>query len=170
MTTQRDYALTNIVPGTIGPEHADRPSTATPGPSNSVAFFVPGRPAPQGSKSAKGRTRTGRVILVESSKSLKPWRETVRMHAIARHGVNPIDSGPVAMRIEFVMPRPQRTPKTITPPAVKRPDGDKLERAIFDALTGVMYRDDSQIVSCLWSKRIAEVDEQPGVAIRVDAL
>lgn len=130
-------------------------------------LFVPGNPAPQGSKSAKGRTKTGRVVLVESSTRVKPWRETIRLHAIAKHGVHPIDSGPIGARIEFVMPRPKATPKSRTPPAVKRPDVDKLLRAVFDALTGVYWRDDSQVVSCTTSKRIAEPGEKPGVAIQV---
>lgn len=41
-----------------------------------VEFFVPGRPAPQGSK-----RHVGHGIMVESSRDLGPWRERVALAA-----------------------------------------------------------------------------------------
>lgn len=63
------------------------------------------------------------------------------------------------------MPRPKSAPKTKTLAAVKRPDIDKLARAILDALTDVWLRDDSHVVELCATKRLALVDEQPGVTI-----
>jgi crossover junction endodeoxyribonuclease RusA len=75
--------------------------------------------------------------------------------------------GPVAVELEFVMPRPSATPKRRTPPAVKKPDVDKLIRAVFDALTKVVWTDDSVVTAVSASKRLAELTEQPGCWIRV---
>lgn len=125
-----------------------------------IRLFVPGVPAPQGSK-----RHLGNGVMVESSKAVKPWRVDVAWAARAAFAER-ID-GPAAVELEFVMPRPKSTPKRSTPPAIKRPDIDKLERAILDALSGVAYRDDSQVVELVARKRIAELDERSGVWIVV---
>ncbi|QRY61494.1 RusA family crossover junction endodeoxyribonuclease [Gordonia sp. PDNC005] len=131
--------------------------------------FVVGRPAPQGSKSPKGRTKSGRVILVESSKYVGPWRQQIAASARRRGGILP--PGPVSVSIGFVMPRPQGTPKRAsTPPAVKRPDVDKLARAVLDAITGVWIADDSHVVALHATKRIAELGEPSGAAITVNTI
>ena len=124
-----------------------------------IEFTVPGAPAPQGSKRHVGNGR-----MIESSKAVGAWRERV---AIAAH--NLMTAGCIAVRetepltvgIEFVMPLPKSTPKRVTPAAVKRPDLDKLVRAVFDACTGVVWADDSMVVDVRASKRLAELGESP---------
>lgn len=132
-------------------------------PDLSIAFHVPGRPAPQGSK-----RHVGRGILIESSKAVGPWRERV---ALAAHGVmagRPLISDAVVVRLAFVMPRPQSAPKRSTPAASKRPDIDKLVRAVLDAITDVVLTDDSLIVDLRATKRLAESGEAPGVNVVVE--
>lgn len=129
----------------------------------SLDIFVPGRPAAQGSKRHVGGGR-----LVEQSKAVAPWRTTVAWHAAQVFRGAPLD-GPLQVVVEFVMPRPASCPKRTTPPAIKRPDADKMLRAVFDSLTGVIWRDDSQVVDVRARKRIAEIDEQPGARIQVGA-
>ncbi|OLL21236.1 MULTISPECIES: RusA family crossover junction endodeoxyribonuclease [unclassified Rhodococcus (in: high G+C Gram-positive bacteria)] len=129
-----------------------------------ITFFVSGRPAPQGSKTFKG-VRGGRGILIESSKDVGPWRERIALTAHS-HAERLLD-GPVTVRLDFVMPRPKSAPKRTTPPAVKRPDTDKLARACLDALTGICYVDDSQVTDLHATKRLAQLDETPGVHITV---
>ena len=128
--------------------------------------FVPGIPAPQGSK-----RHVGNGIMIESSKKVAPWR-TIVGFTVGNEVTSPIESGvPIYVRIEFVMPRPKTTPKARpTPPAVKRPDLDKLIRAILDACSGVAWHDDSQVTSVAATKRIAEVDEVPGAQIQIEAI
>ena len=121
-----------------------------------TSVFIPGRPAPQGSK-----RHLGNGIMVESSKAVKPWRVDVAW-AAREHFPTPLE-GPVRLELEFVMPRPKSTPKRSTPPAIKRPDVDKLARAVLDAITGVVVVDDSQIVELWATKRIAEIGEPSGV-------
>lgn len=123
-------------------------------------IFVPGAPAPQGSKRHVGHGR-----MIESSTAVGPWRERV---ALAVHAERwPLLTGPVAVDLSFVMPRPKSTPKRRTPAAIKRPDLDKLERAILDALTGIAFQDDAQVVELGASKRLASPAGQPGVWISV---
>lgn len=126
-----------------------------------LELFVPGKPAPQGSK-----RHVGGGVMVESSKAVGPWRTVVAWSAAQTYHGAPLD-GAVWMSLLFVMPRPAATPKRSTPQAIKRPDLDKLTRAVFDALSGVVWRDDSQVIQVVASKRLAELDEQPGVHIRV---
>jgi crossover junction endodeoxyribonuclease RusA len=76
-------------------------------------------------------------------------------------GDRPILLGPVSVRVTFAFPRPKshfRTGKNAhllrdDHPFYKqgKPDTDKLQRAIGDSLTGVVMRDDSQIVH--WNVR-----------------
>lgn len=128
-----------------------------------ISFTVPGKPAPQGSK-----RHVGRGILIESSREVGPWRERI---ALAAHNAmyvagQPLLGGAVDVRLEFVMPRPKSTPRD-TPAAIKRPDIDKLARAVLDAITSVVIADDSQVVGLRATKRLALPDENPGVDVEV---
>lgn len=127
--------------------------------------FVPGKPISQGSKT---RTKFG---MRESSKDLAPWRERLTYTARQSYGAAPpiARTTPVTLVLEFVMPRPSAAPKRSTPPAIRMPDLDKCIRAVGDALTGVVFMDDAQVVDIRATKRIAELDEGPGVHIRVAA-
>ena len=125
------------------------------------SFFVEGTPAPQGSKS--GFIRGGRVVLVESSKKVKPWREAVG--AKARETVGELLDGPLELSVTFIMPRPKALGDKPAPPMVQRPDADKLLRSTCDGLTGTAYVDDSQVVTIHAHKRRAEPGETPGAHI-----
>jgi crossover junction endodeoxyribonuclease RusA len=127
-------------------------------------FFVDGSPAAQGSKRHVGNGR-----MVEQSKNVGPWRDRVAWWARQIYS-GPLLLGAVVLRLEFVMPRPTSTPKRRTPPAIKRPDADKLQRAVFDSLTGIVWKDDSQVVDVHAVKRLAELGESPGARITVGVL
>lgn len=129
-----------------------------------MRFFVPGHPAPQGSKQAFVRGK--RAVLVEVSKRVKPWREAVQDAAIT-HGCQPLD-GPVSVKLTFLMPRPKAMPKSAPLTMCARPDLDKLARAVLDGITGVCFEDDSQVTRLLVVKRRAGTAEEPGVMIHVE--
>lgn len=132
---------------------------------SSLDVFVPGRPAPQGSKRYLGAGRP----MIESSKAVAPWRADIRTHLTTAHAGNPLD-GAVHVHLEFVLPRPKSTPKRRTPPATTRPDLDKLVRAVLDAITSAgVWNDDSQVVRLDARKRLAQLDEAPGCRIIVTA-
>jgi hypothetical protein len=80
--------------------------------------------------------------MVKSSKAVGDWRSVVAWTAANAYRAQPLDTAFVLV-VEFVMPRPKSLPKTKpTPPHTKRPDVDELLRAIFDALSGVVWLDD----------------------------
>lgn len=129
-----------------------------------IAVFVPGICAPQGSK-----RHLGNGILVEQSKRVKPWRADVRSALLDDQGKPRAQfDGPIHIELEFVMKRPAGAPKRSTPPAIKRPDLDKLQRAIFDAVSSAgIWRDDSQVVSVTAVKRLAKIGETPGCHLEI---
>jgi len=132
---------------------------------SSLVLFVPGIPAPQGSK-----RHVGKGILIESSAKVKPWRESIRWSILEAWRDQPM-CGPVSVCLDFIMPRPASTPKRKTPPAIRRPDIDKLARACLDAIGSAgVYRDDSQVTRLFATKRIAGIGESPGCSISVEAL
>lgn len=110
-----------------------------------VEFEVYGRPAPQGSK--KAYVRGNRAVLVESSAAVKPWREAVKYAARdAMWAVEPL-SGPLWVDVTFYLDRPASEPKRRRTWPCRRPDADKLCRALFDAITDSgLWHDDAQVV------------------------
>lgn len=139
--------------------NADRPA-AKPAAGS---FFVPGMPAPQGSKRHVGKGR-----MVEDSKRVPAWRKQVSR--VARVFGPRLGTAPVAVTLEFVMPRPKAWGKMRADPMVQRPDVDKLARAVLDGLTGFCFDDDSQVISLVATKRRAAFAEMPGVRITVIGL
>jgi len=138
--------------------------------STVVEFWVPGTPAPQGSKDYKG-IHGGKAILVESSQEVGPWRERVAMfarQAMRDTGVSIMTGVPVAVYLAFHMPRPKSAPQRFVP-AIKRPDIDKLVRSCADAITGVVISDDSQITELRATKilTLAHDTRGPGVYARI---
>lgn len=95
------------------------------------------------------------------------------VEAMTKHGVGMI-TGPVHLWLCFVMPRPaSKVWKTKPMPAehhTKKPDLDNLMKSLKDALTGVVWRDDSQVTAVTASKLIADGYEGPRTAICVKEL
>ena len=120
-----------------------------------IALFVPGTPAPQGSKRYLGN-HGGRGILVESaSDKVKSWRADVRD---AFHGQleQPL-TGPVHVTIAFRLARPKSVSAKRRPDHTVKPDLDKLVRSTLDALKSAgVYLDDSQVVSLDAGKAYAD--------------
>lgn len=141
-----------------------------PTAAHDLVVFVAGKPAPQGSKRYLG-VKGGKGITVESSKAVAPWRADVRS-AVQAATFDPIPAGAGAVvHLVFVMPRPASTPKRRTPPAVKRPDLDKLIRAVLDALSSAgVWHDDSQVVNLRAAKCIASPGDRTGCHIVVTRL
>jgi len=118
-----------------------------------VEFTVLGKPAPQGSKTV-GSSSSGRRFVREDNPATAPWKATGLL------------AGPLRLRVVFVFPRPAahfgtgRNQGRLKPSAPlycpTRPDLDKLLRAVGDALTGVVFRDDAQLVRVEAEKHYGE--------------
>lgn len=86
------------------------------------------------------------MVLTSANRALKPWRKLVAAEAdVATPCNNGRITGPVRLTANFYFAPPKKMPKDRTGMTTK-PDIDKLIRGIADALTGVLYLDDSQIV------------------------
>lgn len=136
----------------------------------SVAFTTIGLPAPQGSKNKWGG---------EDNKRVKPYRDAISADAAAAM-TGDLFTGPVNLSVDFYFPRPKshyRTGKhagTLRDDApvyvATKPDLDKLLRAVGDALTGVVLRDDSQIVLTDARKLYASLDTAVRTSVAVGEL
>ena len=127
-----------------------------------ITFTVPGVPQVQGNHRI---SRTGHTY--DANKKLAPWRHKVALvarQAMNRQRMAPMD-GPVHLDIEFAMPRTKAMKTDPPPPMTQRPDSSKLQRAIEDALTGIVYQDDSQITHLTVHKRRHLLTEQPHARI-----
>lgn len=133
-----------------------------------IAVFVAGSPAPKGNIRYLGQ-RGGKAILTDATKNLKPWDSRVRSCLLDDCGrPRAVFANGVHIEAEFVMPRPKSCPKKSTPQAVKKPDLDKLMRACFDSITSAgVWRDDSQVISVSAVKRLARIDETPGLHLEI---
>lgn len=142
-------------------------------PTKIVNFEVYGRAATQGSKRAV-RTKGGKYVIIENSARTYEWRQEVA--SVARKEYKgPIHIGPVRLGLTFMRARPKshygtgRNARRLrnTAPACPtgKPDLLKLGRAIEDALSGVIFRDDSQVVSLWMDKTWGDAD---GVRITVE--
>lgn len=130
-------------------------------------FFVPGVPAPQGSKRHVGGGR-----MVESSRDLPAWREAVTWYALrAADPDEDLHDCPLRLDVEFrfIMPKSRKKADRDRGWAYKvtKPDLDKLVRAIGDALeaSGVITSD-AQIVVTHTEK--LEVIAAPAIAPGAD--
>lgn len=134
-----------------------------------VTFTVPGLPAPQGSKTPMITPGTDKVYLKESSPNLPAWRDLVMLFAKRAWKRQPLlKDVPVFVRIEFILKRPAGLKGKPTPPAIKRVgDLDKLERAVYDGITGAIISDDCIVIENSNKKRIAEPGEPTGAIITV---
>lgn len=131
-------------------------------------FSVLGQPITQGSKQPRCNQKTGTLYVQEDrAKVLRPWRALLHDQAQKAVGDAPPLEGPIRLELDFWVPRPASAPKRRrTFPLKKGSDIDKLERAILDSLSKVVYRDDSQVVEVRKRKDFATT-RPPGVDIRV---
>lgn len=135
-----------------------------------LSMFVPGTPAPQGSKNAYANG--GRVRLVESSPLVKPWRAAIaaQCHEQGVAGLRIDLPLSVSLRFGLLRPKGHYGKRGLLPSApafpVGKPDTDKLARSVLDALAtdaGVIL-DDSRVVILKASKHYADA---PGVLITI---
>lgn len=137
-----------------------------------IAFHVPGVPVSQGSMKAfvvNGRAR----VTHSNSPELREYRARVAYGA-KDIGLEVVD-GPIAMEIRFFLQRPKghfgtgRNAGHVKDSApdypTTKPDLDKCVRAVLDSLTGVAYRDDSQVVDLTVSKDYADTAPETYVGI-----
>lgn len=131
-----------------------------------IAFRVASIPQPKGS--LRAFLAKGRPVLTSTTTGLKGWEALVRSEA-QRH-VSALMTEAVHCDLRFILPRPQSLPKRRYSWPTRKPDVDKLARAVLDALTGVAWQDDAQVTTLHCQKRYAQPAEQPGVWVTLNAV
>lgn len=131
-----------------------------------IEFSVTGVPQPRGSKKAMPNRAGGRPLMVDDNPRSKPWMATVASEAALAMKGRPLFGGPLKLSAVFWFPRPKSHYRTGKNAHIRRddapmvhsnkPDCDKLIRAVGDAMTGVVYRDDSQLAALDVQKRYSE--------------
>ena len=127
-----------------------------------LQFVALGRPQPGGSKTAI-KAKTGQTIVKDDNPKAKPWQAVIAAAADDAMNGDELLTGPLFLEAIFYLARPAghfgtgRNHNILKPSSPRyptvRPDATKLLRAIEDALTGVAWRDDAQIVIQLARKR-----------------
>ena len=111
-----------------------------------ITFIVDGEPVPKQSTRFDGNGHA------HTSPRVKAWQTQVAIRAIeAMRGREPI-TGPVSMRVVFVLGNHRRV------------DLDNLNKGVSDALNGIVYQDDTQVVSL---HLVKHVKKQPGICVQV---
>jgi Holliday junction resolvase RusA-like endonuclease len=114
-------------------------------------------------------------VVTDSNRSAKSWSQLVAQQASVAiqqlpDGDRAVLDGAVRLTVAFYLPRPKKYQKRGLPVAcLTAPDWDKLARAVGDALAGVAYHDDRQIVEAVIGKFYADVDDAPHATVRVEA-
>ncbi|KKL64975.1 hypothetical protein LCGC14_2159590 [marine sediment metagenome] len=136
-----------------------------------IRFVILGQPVTQGSKKSMPIYRNGKPVMkdgrvltrvINALPGLAQWRQEVVQEA-RKHYDGDLFIGAIRLELVFSRPRPKghfgtgRNAGKLKASAPRfptsRPDTLKLGRAIEDALTGVIWRDDSQVVQHVIEKR-----------------
>ncbi len=137
---------------------------------NSISFTVLGKPSPSGSKKAFQHRGTGRIVVVDTAKGKAKWQATSKRAAIAaaKECNWECTSEAVTLAVSFTFARPLShfgtgSKSSILKPSApnwhtQKPDRTKLLRCIEDAFTGVLWKDDSQVIAGAVSKQWGLID------------
>lgn len=138
-----------------------------------IQFIAYGTPQPKGSTRAFMRPGMRFPVVTSDNPNLKGWAAHVRTEA-QRHHDGFISDRPVRVCLHFELKRPKRLlTKTFRDRGLwhtTKPDLDKLARAVKDALTGVLWTDDSQVAQLVAEKVYVDAETGPCVHVTVEEL
>ena len=148
-----------------------------------ITFIAYGEIATAGSKKAfpiqRSPGKWGCIVTDDSGKKGKDWRRTVQHEArkaMTEQGRDMIE-GAIEFSMTFFLKRPKSHYRSgkfshlLKPTApgrpIAKPDTTKLVRAVEDALTGIVWKDDSQVVEQINGKWYAQQGQQAHVLVSV---
>ena len=119
---------------------------------NPIVITVYGVPVAQGRPRF---FRRGNHVGAFDPKKSRDYKDSIKMQAIEQLRFNghipPLCEGALTMQVLAYLPRPKTLSKKVVH-HIKRPDADNIAKGCKDALKGVVYKDDSQIVELLVRK------------------
>lgn len=104
-----------------------------------IEFTVPGRPVPM----ARPRVTVHGTYTPKECRIYKHCVASIARAAMLANDYEMFNLEPLECRVRFIFPLP-KTRKN--PWATSRPDLDNLYKAVTDAMNGIVYKDDAQIV------------------------
>ena len=131
-----------------------------------ITFRVYGIPQPKGSTKAFMRPGMRFPVITNDNTKNKSWAAIVSGEA-QRHRPPALLEGPLRLDLWFHLRKPQSLPKRRPSWPTKKPDLSKVTRAVEDALTGIIWKDDAQVVVSTQTKCYSDA---PGVEITVTPL
>mgnify|MGYP002144233137 CR=1 FL=1 len=139
-----------------------------------ITFTVWGVAQPKGSAKAFVPAGWTRAVVTSANPKVKGWQQLIAEAASdaldeVPFGAGAYTTGPVKLTVDFRLPRPKAIGRR-TPPHLKKPDLDKLVRSVKDALTKVLWRDDSQVTEIEARKGYVDNNGSPHAVITVEAV
>lgn len=134
----------------------------------SVRFQVFGKAEPKGSARGFVLMKAGkkpRAVVTSDNKNLRSWADSVRYAAQDAAAGGIFFDGPVQLQIAFTFSRPKSVSAKKRPFMTTRPDTSKLVRGAEDALNGILWKDDAQVIAIIATK--AYVDGPGGAVVTV---
>lgn len=136
---------------------------------DAIRFFVPGKPQGKGRPRAVAR---GKFVRMYTPEKTATYESTVALSASEAMGNKAPMDGPLAVVMRIALPVPtswsnrkkaQALDGIVLP--TTKPDADNVVKGVFDAINGVVWRDDTQVVDLRVIKRYSE---RPGVLMQVE--
>lgn len=115
---------------------------------------------------AKGRPRFARGIAY-TPKATKDAEKDIRDAVKSAYAGEPYD-GAVDVAVIFYIQRPKSKPRKKAEYPTGRPDVDNYAKLVLDALNGIVWVDDRQVVNLSCFKRYADDMASPCIEINVE--
>ena len=131
---------------------------------------IPAEPIAQGRPRLSSRGGFARAYDPPKSRSWKALVADFAEKAMKEQGLTKPMEGPLMVKIRFGFPLPKSQYRKNPKPMMwhmKRPDLDNLYKGVIDAMEGIVYLRDSEIVKVIMDKVIVPQGEAPYVNLAV---
>jgi len=135
-----------------------------------IRIHVRGEPIAQPRPRVVNIGGRARAISAPRKHPVNDWKRRIMVALATQFDGEPLD-GPLTLDCTFLMPRPKRLYRKKDPSSkvwhISRPDLDNIIKAVKDALTGIVWRDDSQICELNIRKWHHEKEGHPAAILEV---
>lgn len=139
-----------------------------------ISFRVPAipvaQPRPRAVRTRDGSARIHEVTSIKNHETgerkphpIAAFKATTRLAAEQAYGGPPLE-GPLRVILVCVF----QSKKKLRCYKSTKPDCDNLAKSTLDALNGLLFKDDGQVVTLIVEKWHAAADEQPHVDVRIE--
>ena len=130
-----------------------------------INFTIYGEPVSQGRPKF---FRRGNFVGAYDPKKSKKAKFDIKLQSLEYKPEKPLQ-GAIHLNLEFYKSKPKTLSKKVQY-NIKRPDLDNYNKLVCDALSGIFWNDDSQIVSCYSKKYYCCNGDMPRIEICIEEL